>query len=61
MIAPVRLIAGEMPLAQVALSVAVLLASTAVLVLVAARIYSNAVLKTATRVRLLDAWRAPQS
>jgi ABC-2 type transport system permease protein len=61
MIAPVRLIGGEMPLAQVALAVVVLLASTTVLVLVAARIYSNAVLKTATRVRLLDAWRSPQS
>jgi ABC-2 type transport system permease protein len=61
MVAPVRLIAGDMPLVQVVLSVAVLLASTAALVLVAARIYANAVLRTATRVRPLDAWRAPQS
>ncbi len=60
MIAPVRLIAGEMPLTHVVLSVAVLVASTLVLVRVAARIYSNAVLRTGTRVRLLDAWRAPQ-
>jgi ABC-2 type transport system permease protein len=61
MIAPVRLIAGDMPVAQVALSVAVLVASTVVLVSVAARIYSNAVLRTGTRVKLLEAWRAPQS
>jgi ABC-2 type transport system permease protein len=61
MIAPVRLIAGDMPAAQVALSVAVLVASTVVLVSVAARIYSNAVLRTGTRVKLLEAWRAPQS
>jgi ABC-2 type transport system permease protein len=61
MVAPVRLIAGEMPAGQVALAVAVLVASTAGLVLVAARVYSNAVLRTATRVKLLDAWRAAQT
>jgi hypothetical protein len=46
---------------EVALSVVVLLASTVALVLVAARIYANAVLRTGTRVRLLEAWRAPQT
>ncbi len=61
MIAPVRLIAGEMPFTQVVGAAAVLLASTLVLVSVAARIYSNAVLRTGTRVKLLEAWRAPQS
>jgi ABC-2 type transport system permease protein len=61
MVSPVRLIAGEMPVVQVVLSVAVLVASTAGLVLVAARIYANAVLRTGTRVKLLEAWRAPQS
>jgi ABC-2 type transport system permease protein len=61
MIAPVRLIAGDMPVTQVVGSVAVLLASTVALVAIAARIYANAVLRTGTRVRLLDAWRAPQS
>jgi ABC-2 type transport system permease protein len=61
MVSPVRLIAGEMPVVEVALSVAVLVASTAGLVLVAARIYANAVLRTGTRVKLLEAWRAPQS
>jgi ABC-2 type transport system permease protein len=61
MIAPVRLIAGEMALVQVLLSAGVLLASTVVLVSLAARIYANAVLRTATRVKLLDAWRAAQS
>ncbi|MEA2156485.1 MAG: type transport system permease protein [Solirubrobacteraceae bacterium] len=61
MIAPVRLIAGEMPLVQVVLSVAVLAACTAALVSAAARIYANAVLRTGTRVKLRDAWHAPQS
>jgi hypothetical protein len=50
-----------MPVAQVALSAAVLVAGTLLLVSTAARIYSNAVLRTGTRVKLLDAWRAPQS
>jgi ABC-2 type transport system permease protein len=61
MIAPVRLIAGEMALDQVLLSAAVLVAATLLLVAAAARIYANAVLRTGTRVRLLEAWRAPQS
>jgi ABC-2 type transport system permease protein len=61
MVSPVRLIAGEMPAVQVVLSAAVLVSATAGLVLVAARIYSNAVLRTVTRVKLLEAWRAPQS
>jgi hypothetical protein len=39
----------------------VLIAAALLLVSVAARIYANAVLRTRTRVRLLDAWRAPQS
>jgi hypothetical protein len=41
--------------------VAEILASTVALVFVAARIYANAVLRTSTRVRLREAWRAPQS
>jgi ABC-2 type transport system permease protein len=61
MIAPVRLIAGEMPVAQIVVSVAVLLAGTAALVGIAARMYSNAVLRTGTRVKLLEAWRSAQS
>lgn len=61
MIAPVRLIAGEMPIEQVVGSVALLLAGIVALVGVAARIYSNAVLRTGTRVKLLEAWRSAQS
>lgn len=61
MIAPVRLIAGDMPVQEIVGAVAVLLASTVALVAVAARIYSNAVLRTGTRVKLLEAWRSPQS
>jgi ABC-2 type transport system permease protein len=60
-IAPVRLIAGEMPVEQIVGAVVVLLASTAALVAAAARIYSNAVLRTGTRVKLLEAWRSTHS
>ena len=61
MIMPVRLIAGEVALAEVLLSVAVILISTVALIAVAARIYANAVLRTGTRVKLADAWRAAQT
>lgn len=61
MVSPVRIIAGDMPLAEIALSIAVLLVSTGLLVAAAARVYENAVLRTSTRVRLRDAWRSAQS
>jgi ABC-2 type transport system permease protein len=55
---PVRIIAGEVAAWELALSVLLLLAATAALVRVAARIYQNAVLQTGTRVGLAQAWRA---
>jgi ABC-2 type transport system permease protein len=61
MVSPVRMIAGDMPVAQVVLSVAVLLVSTAALVATAARVYSNAVLRTNTRMKLRDALRAARA
>ncbi len=55
--APARLIAGEMSAAAVALSLTVMLASTAAVLAVAMRIHANAVLRLGTRVKLRDAWR----
>jgi len=58
MVLPVRLIAGEVPAWEVALSVLLLLAATAGLVRVAARVYRSAVLQTGSRIGLRAAWRA---
>lgn len=60
MVAPVRMIAGDMPVVQIVGSAAVLLVAVALLVRVAARVYSNAILRTGRRVSLRDAWRAAQ-
>lgn len=61
MIMPVRLISGDVAAVEILLSVAVVLVSTVVLVAVAARVYANAVLRTGTRVKLAEAWRATQT
>ena len=55
---PVRIALGSATVPQVALSVALLVAGTAVLVPLSARLYAGAVLKTGTRVKLRDAWRS---
>jgi ABC-2 type transport system permease protein len=58
---PVRIALGSATAPQIALSVALLVAGTAALVPLSARLYSGAVLKTGTRVKLRDAWRAAAS
>ncbi len=55
---PVRVIAGDIPAWQVAGGTILLAIGAGVLLLAASRIYANAVLRTGTRVRLADAWRA---
>ena len=55
---PVRIVLGAATLPQIALSLALLIGSTVVLVPVGARLYSGAVLRTGARVKLRDAWRA---
>lgn len=55
---PVRIALGSATVLQVALSVALLVAGTAVLVPLSARLYAGAVLKTGSRVKLRDAWRS---
>jgi ABC-2 type transport system permease protein len=55
---PVRIAVGSATTAQIALSIALLLAGTAALVPLSARLYAGAVLKTGSRVKLRDAWRS---
>jgi ABC-2 type transport system permease protein len=58
MIAPVRLIAGDVAAWEIAVAVALMLATTAALAAAAVRIYGNAVLRGGGRVKLAEAWRA---
>ncbi|MGH2538907.1 MAG: ABC transporter permease [Actinomycetota bacterium] len=58
---PVRIALGSATAAQIAISIALLVAGTASLVPLSARLYAGAVLKTGTRVKLRDAWRAAES
>ena len=55
---PVRVIAGDIPAWQIVVGTILLAIGAAALLLAASRIYANAVLRTGTRVRLADAWRA---
>jgi ABC-2 type transport system permease protein len=55
---PVRIGFGGVPVWQIALSLAAIGASIAVLVPVAGRMYSGAVLRMGPRVKLREAWRA---
>lgn len=55
---PVRIALGAATPPQIALSIALLFAGTAALVPLSARLYSGAVLKTGSRVKIRDAWRS---
>jgi len=55
---PVRIVLGVATGWQIALSLALLIGSAVALVPVGARLYSGAVLRTGSRVKLRDAWRA---
>jgi ABC-2 type transport system permease protein len=55
---PVRIVLGAAPGWQIALSLAILIGSTVLLVPIAARLYSGAVLRTRGRVKLREAWRS---
>jgi ABC-2 type transport system permease protein len=58
MVMPARITLGEVAPWEVVASAAVCLASIAVLIPLAARLYRGAILRTGTRVRLFEAWRA---
>ena len=55
---PVRIVLGAAPPWQVALSLALIVSSTILLVPLAARLYSGAILRSGGRVKIRDAWRA---
>jgi ABC-2 type transport system permease protein len=53
---PVRVISGDIPAWEIVVGSLLLAAGAAVMLLAAARIYANAVLRTGSRVRLREAW-----
>jgi ABC-2 type transport system permease protein len=55
---PVRIVLGAAPGWQIALSLVLLVGSTILLVPLAARLYSGAVLRTRGRVKIREAWRS---
>ena len=55
---PVRMVLGAAPAWQIALSLALIIASTILLVPAAARLYMGAILRSGGRVKIRDAWRA---
>ncbi|MGZ8631760.1 MAG: ABC transporter permease [Actinomycetota bacterium] len=55
---PVRIALGSATAQQIALSISLLVAGTALFVPLSARLYAGAVLKTGSRVKLRDAWRS---
>jgi ABC-2 type transport system permease protein len=55
---PVRIVLGAAPGWQIALSLTLLVGSTILLVPLAARLYSGAVLRTRGRVKIREAWRS---
>jgi ABC-2 type transport system permease protein len=55
---PVRIVLGAATPLQIVVSVTALVGSTLLLIPLAGRLYSGAVLRTGARVTLRDAWRA---
>jgi ABC-2 type transport system permease protein len=58
LIVPLRIASGDIAAWQVGVTLAIMLASTVVVVLLASRIYAGAILRTGARVKLKDAWRS---
>jgi ABC-2 type transport system permease protein len=56
LVMPLRIAAGEATALQVAASIGIMLVSILAVVLLAARLYEGAVLRTGARVKLRDAW-----
>ena len=55
---PVRIVLGSATAWQIALSLVIVIVSTALLIPLAGRVYAGAVLRTGAKVRIRDAWRA---
>ena len=58
LVMPVRIAGGDAALWEIALSVGIMLVSIVAVVLLAARLYEGAILRTGARVKLRDAWRS---
>jgi ABC-2 type transport system permease protein len=58
---PPRIALGEAPAWEIAGAIVVTLAATAALIPLAARIYSGAILRTGSAVKVRDAWRAARA
>jgi len=58
LIVPLRIAAGDIAPWQVGITLAIMLTSTVLVVLLASRVYAGAILRTGARVKLLDAWRS---
>lgn len=58
MVMPPRIAAGDVAGWEIGLAVVLMIAATCALVPIAARLYSNAVLRTGGRIRLREAWRS---
>ena len=57
LIMPMRIAGGDAAPWEIALSLAIMLVSIVVVVVLAARLYEGAILRTGARVKLRDAWR----
>jgi ABC-2 type transport system permease protein len=55
---PLRIAGADIPAWQVAVTFALMLVSTVLVLLLASRVYAGAILRTGARVKLLDAWRS---
>lgn len=58
---PTRIAQGEAGLAEALASLALSVAATAIVIPLAARLYSGAILRVGARVRIRDAWRADRA
>lgn len=58
LIVPLRIASGDIAPWQVGLTLAIMVASTVLVVLLASRLYAGAILRTGARVKLVDAWRS---
>jgi ABC-2 type transport system permease protein len=58
LVMPLRIAGGDAALWEVALSLGIMLASIVAVVVLAARLYEGAILRTGARVKLRDAWRS---
>jgi ABC-2 type transport system permease protein len=58
LIVPLRIAAGDVAPWQIGITLAIMLASTVLVVLLASRVYAGAILRTGARVKVLDAWRS---